>query len=276
MSKPVVMARKETKISEIVRLMTKSQVGTIAIVDSDIIPRGIITEREFLRKITTDNCVNTELEARDFMSSEFVRLHPEITVNRAAEIMIGERVRLLVTKKNEMLVGIVTATDLLYHFSKVSKDIPIKYDLSRDVKSLDVSKNFLDAAKLMIEKRIGSVVITEGELKLGIVTERDLLKVLSKGREKGFDAVRLQDIASRPLVSAPYGVTAKEAAQVMEANKIKRLVLFKGENMTGIITARDLVAAFVSSFHVPPISRTQREGKIYEKSTSSETTSISV
>jgi CBS domain-containing protein len=267
MSKPVVTAKEEAKISEIVRLMVKTQVGMIAIVDSDMIPCGIITEREFLKNIATDNRVSMESVARDFMSSGFVRLHPETSVNRAADIMISERVRLLVTRKNGTLAGIVTATDLLYNFSKVCKDIPIKHDLSTNVKTLDVSKSFLDAAKLMFEKKIGSVVITEGELKFGIVTERDLLKALSKDREKGFDEVRLQDIASRPLVSAPYGVTAKEAAQVMEANKIKRLVLFKGEKMTGIITARDLVAAFVSSIQISPIAETEKERKTYETST---------
>jgi CBS domain-containing protein len=266
MSKPVVTAKGEARLSVIIAEMLKSRVGTIVIVDSNNIPRGIITERELLRDISVNNRVGVQLLARHLMSSGFVRLLPETAVERAADLMIMEGVRLLVTRKNGLLLGIVTATDLLYHFSKVAKDIPIESDFARDVKTLDVSKSFLDAVKLMNEKRIGSVVVTERELEFGIITERDILKVLSKGRRKEFDAVHLEDVATRPLISAPYGITAREAAQVMEANKIKRLVLFKGEKMAGIITARDLVAAYVRSFRVPALKKVERKEEALEES----------
>jgi CBS domain-containing protein len=270
MSKPVVTAREETKISEIIRRMVKSKVGTIVIVDSSNIPRGIITERELLRDIASDNRISAQLEARYLMSSGFTRLLPDTPVERAADAMIKEGTRILVTRKNGSLLGIVTATDILYHFSKVAKDIPIQYDLAGEVKTLDVSRSFLDAIRLMNEKRIGSVVVTQRELEFGIVTERDLLKVLSKGRKKEFDTIRLEGVATRPLISAPYGITVKEAAQVMQANQIKRLVLFKGDKMAGIITARDLVAAYVSSFRIPSTGKAEGKEKILEEKTPSD------
>ncbi len=55
------------------------------------------------------------------------------------------------------------------------------------------------------------------------------------------DAVKV--LAPPPLIYLGFLIVGKGAASIMATNGIKRLLLFKGDEMAGVITARDLVEA---------------------------------
>jgi CBS domain-containing protein len=54
--------------------------------------------------------------------------------------------------------------------------------------------------------------------------------------------------SSWPLLTVKEGITAKAAASIMAANNIKRLGLVQDSSLVGIVTARDLVDAYQSSY----------------------------
>jgi signal-transduction protein with cAMP-binding, CBS, and nucleotidyltransferase domain len=156
-------------------------------------------------------------------------------------------VRVVVTKKSGVLMGIVTTSDVLRFFNKTSRDFAIEDCINRKVVTIDASRGMLDAIKVMNEKRIGCLIVTENGLPSGIVSERDLIRVMARGRRKEFGSLRLREIASKPLISAAYGIKAREASSIMLGSKIKRLPLFMGDKLIGIVTAKDLVRAYVDN-----------------------------
>ncbi len=252
MSEDPVKAAEDAPLGKIVSLMVRNRVGSIVIVDSDNVPAGMITERELLREISLTARLNAQAEAKDLMVLSFIKIPPDTPVPEAARAMIKRRVRIIVTKKNGKLDGIVSTTDFLRYFSKTAKDVPIEDAIHRKVTTIEGSRGALDAIRLMHEKRIGSVVITRSGLPFGIVTERDLLRILAKGRRKEFGSLRLEELANRPLITAQFGISAREAASIMLANKIKRLPILRGDELIGIITAKDLVGAYSAASSVRP------------------------
>jgi signal-transduction protein with cAMP-binding, CBS, and nucleotidyltransferase domain len=60
-----------------------------------------------------------------------------------------------------------------------SKRITMKNIMTRDVIALDHTKTAHDAAMIMMEKKIGSVIITAYGRPFGIVTERDLARLVA-------------------------------------------------------------------------------------------------
>jgi CBS domain-containing protein len=100
----------------------------------------------------------------------------------------------------------------------------------------------LAAAKMMIKKRIGSVVVSTNGSPYAIFTERDLLnKVL--GEQVDIEE-RSGAYCTYPVVTANVGIGAKDAAKIMFSRRIKRLPLTKGDEIVAMVTARDLVEAF--------------------------------
>jgi CBS domain-containing protein len=114
--------------------------------------------------------------------------------------------------------------------------------MTKKVITADEGTTVFSIAKLMGEKRIGSVVVTRRGEPVGIFTERDLRTAfLERGRSL---EVEVGKACSSPLVAVSSGTTIHEAATIMASRHMKRLPIVEDGRMVGIITARDLVEAY--------------------------------
>ncbi|MGD0644410.1 MAG: CBS domain-containing protein [Candidatus Bathyarchaeia archaeon] len=117
---------------------------------------------------------------------------------------------------------------------RMAKDI-----MTRDVVTIAPEESMEEAAKIMGENHIGSLIVTKYDTPVGIVTERDLLsKVLAKGKD--LKEAKVGDVMSYPLVTLCLKAEIKEAAQTMIKKK-GRLAVFECGKLMGIITASDLI-----------------------------------
>lgn len=92
-----------------------------------------------------------------------------------------------------------------------------------------------EAAKLMSSKGIGSLIVMNKDKMVGIVTEKDVTKNVSRLGEK------VGGIMSQNLITIGKNESIDDAAELMRKHKIKRLpVVSKGE-LVGIVTATDLI-----------------------------------
>ena len=108
-----------------------------------------------------------------------------------------------------------------------------------------------EAAKIMGENHIGSLIVMKYNTAVGIITERDMLReVVDKGiaLEKDWlvggvsiKEVKVEKIMSYPLISISLKSKLKEAAQIMIEKKIRRLAVIESGKVVGIITASDLI-----------------------------------
>jgi CBS domain-containing protein len=95
------------------------------------------------------------------------------------------------------------------------------------------------AIRRMVDAGIGSVVVCEDTVPVGIFTERDVLRLASEGADFGTRAVR-DAMTPNPLtISADVGIL--EAAQLMGERGIRHLPVVEGENLVGIVSMRDVL-----------------------------------
>ena len=113
----------------------------------------------------------------------------------------------------------------------------VKDLMTKNVITIDLHKTVFDAAMLMSEKRIGCLVIMDGEVPLGIVTERDFVRrVVAKNLPSG---AKVSEIMSKPLITVDPDSSLREAARLMIKNKIRRLPVVKENKLVGIIVVSD-------------------------------------
>ena len=103
----------------------------------------------------------------------------------------------------------------------------------------------LDAIKLMAEKGIGSLVVTEGEALKGIVTERDYArKVIIKGRAS--DSTKISEIMTADVVTASSDQSVNQCMAIMTERKCRHLPVVDDGQLVGMISIGDLVQAIIS------------------------------
>lgn len=111
--------------------------------------------------------------------------------------------------------------------------------MSRDIVITTPDTPMEEAARIMGEKRIGSLVVIKYGTPIAIVTERDLLsKVLAGGMN--LEETLVEQVMSYPLITICPDLEIREAARTMIKKK-GRLVVFECGKIAGVITASDLI-----------------------------------
>jgi CBS domain-containing protein len=115
----------------------------------------------------------------------------------------------------------------------------VKDIMTKDVVSIGVDDNVFGAAVLMSSNLVGCLVIMDGEVPIGIVTERDFVRrVVAK--KTPLDT-KVSEIISKSLITVDPDASLKDAAMLMSTNKIRRLPVVKQNRLVGIVVAADFV-----------------------------------
>ena len=242
MTKDVITIGLETRMDEAAKIMGTKRVGSLIVTNYET-PVGIVTERDLLSDILAHEKNPGEIHVKDVMSYPLTTIGPEAQIKQAAQTMIKQKTRLAVFEVGH-LKGIITASDLIRSLPD-APETRLKVDeyMSKHVVTADEKTPISEIAKIMGEKRIGSVIITKKDHPhMSIFTERDLLTTFL-AKEKSLE-VEVGKAASSPLITAPLGTSVHKTAAIMTAHKIKRLPLTEKGELAGIITARDLVEAY--------------------------------
>jgi CBS domain-containing protein len=108
-----------------------------------------------------------------------------------------------------------------------------------EVKTSDADTTVKEAAYVMAQHEIGSLVVTEKKKPVGIITERDIIsRVLATA--KSAEATNVKAIRSKPLICGDPEMDADEAARYMVKKNIKKLPVVEDERLIGIMTLTDL------------------------------------
>jgi CBS domain-containing protein len=110
---------------------------------------------------------------------------------------------------------------------------------NRDPATLPPSTTVRDACRCMRDRRIGAVLVTEGDHRLlGIFTRRDAVhRVLAEGKSAA--RTKLAEVMTRDPDTMPPGRTAIEALRLMEGGRYRHVPIVDGSKVVGIVSRFD-------------------------------------
>ena len=132
-----------------------------------------------------------------------------------------------------------TSTEDLFEVIFRPDLVTIASVMTWNVMTLDHTKTAYDAASIMKEKRIGSVIVTAYGKPFGIVTEKDLARI-SAFLDLPPKSLILSYLASRPLICARPTQTIQEASIIMQEYHIDHLPILEKDEIVGVITTQDI------------------------------------
>jgi len=156
----------------------------------------------------------------------------------------------------------VEPKDLKKENSGALGDAPVQHDrcllrplsldelMTREVVTVTPENTLYEAAQIMGEKRIGSLLVFKYDTPVGVITERDLLNVVSSGVKLEKDWIgggasirdeKVEKVMSFPVVKICLESPLKEAARIMIEKRIRRLAVCDLGKVVGIITASDMI-----------------------------------
>lgn len=111
----------------------------------------------------------------------------------------------------------------------------------REVVTVEPATTLHEAARLLGEKRIGAVVVTDAGGRIaGILSERDIVRVIGTSGAAGL-AVPVTEAMTRKVNTCTESHTINEVMEIMTRSRFRHLPVEKGGRLDGIISIGDVV-----------------------------------
>ncbi len=111
--------------------------------------------------------------------------------------------------------------------------------MTKEVVTVGPEYNVADVASMMHARGIGSVIVLEDDRVLGILTERDILRVVGSGEDP--KTVAAHEALTDDLITVSPSAAVEEAAREMVRAGVRHLPVVADEGLIGIVSIRDLV-----------------------------------
>ncbi|MBI4927386.1 MAG: CBS domain-containing protein [Anaerolineae bacterium] len=99
-------------VYDCLRMMADKDVGALLVTEDDKLV-GIISERDYARKVILLGKSSKETFVREIMSTKLFTIHPDQTVEEAMEMMTTRRVRHLPVVADDQLLGVISIGDVV-------------------------------------------------------------------------------------------------------------------------------------------------------------------
>jgi len=176
-------------IADAVDIIVNRRIGGIPITDNNGELKGIVTERDVMMVLATEP---SRYRVEDIMTSSVRVTTPETPISEVSEKMVKCRFRRLPVVTDDVLCGIVTATDIMRYLGEGKAfehlttgdaaevmSAPVRSLLSGELYTTTPDKNIHDVALEMLRRQVGALPVIEDSHLVGLVTEYDLVKAYS-------------------------------------------------------------------------------------------------
>jgi CBS domain-containing protein len=113
----------------------------------------------------------------------------------------------------------------------------VSHTMTRSLLTVDTVHTLVEAAHMMAERRVGAILVTEGDTLIGILTERDVLRAVGAGTIEG----TVEQWMTRNPITVPSTATNGEAAMMMIHGGFRHVPIVDDGTLVGIVSIRDLL-----------------------------------
>ena len=252
-----------TPVLDVMQLMAGEDVGRVIVTDNAV-PVGIFTEKDVLRRVVTTGVDPKKINIKEVMTSP-IRAVPEETriVDAFAKMYKGKYRHLLVRGRRGRIVGIVSMRRILKIAVELGQGKDETQTLARiataAVTSVESSVTIQETVKLMAEKSLSAVIVTEAGSPAGIFTERDVLKrVAAQGLDLAKTAIK--QVMTAPPIIMPSTTLVGDALAEMYRRDVRNLpVSGTGDKIVGLVSMPDILQ-YAQAFDIDEqVRRTWKE-----------------
>jgi len=136
----------------------------------------------------------------------------------------------------------------LFGLFKAKSGIKVGDIMTRNFVSVNPNTNLVECAREMMKKRVGSLILKEGQKLVGILTEKDIIWAMTKKGAKSLNKIKAGDIASKKIATIKPSSDLYEALERMKKLKFRRLPVTVDGNVIGMLTLKDVLRIEPSLF----------------------------
>lgn len=241
----VICLRPENSLGDAARIMAEKRISCIVVSDESGHPLGIVTERNLLQAMQCNRPQDISLGA--IMSAPVLSVSESTSCLDAYQMCLREGIRhLAIVSEDQRLSGVVSETDfrLHIHLSALAGQRMVASVMSRKVYTIGPESALQDALDMMQSLRDTCVLVVEDDKPVGIITERDVVRLYAA--RQAAQKLHVWEVMSAPVLTITVDSTLNRAAERMLSAKVRHLaVVNSGGQLAGLLSEHDLTQTMV-------------------------------
>ncbi|BCB96897.1 hypothetical protein JZK55_18190 [Dissulfurispira thermophila] len=235
-------------LKQAIDLMESNGKGVVVIL-KDAIPIGILTERDIVEIVYSGTDINSP--AIKYATKNLITTHETKAIGYALNLIVSNNIRrIIVVDKSGSFIGVITQQDMVKHleddFYRSTLKIRHVIEKMQPLIYIDQDSSLNDAIKKMIENKVSAVPILKDSKAVGIITEKDILKVVKNGISLNSLA---SEFMSHPVITVRLDEPVTHAVEIMNTKNIRRVVVVNSNSTAvAIVTHRDLLRNLESTY----------------------------
>lgn len=245
----VISVRPEDAAQKAIGLMREHNVSCVLVLDGEQ-PVGIFTERDLVRCVAEHSTGFRERPIAEVMTRGVMGCKADARLYETFHLLAAHGIRhLAVHDADGRAVGMVTQSDLIRHlgYDYFVKVKTVSQIMQKNVVTILPEASVLEASKVMAHRSLSFLVAATQACPEGVVTERDVTRLVAEGRDLA--GVKVREVMSSPVVALRHDAPAYEAAELMRGRGIRRLVVVdEFGSAVGVATQTDMVRGLESKY----------------------------
>ena len=111
----------EITVYAALKIMGEKNIGALLVMQDDDL-KGIISERDYARKIILKGKTSRDTLVNDIMTENVITVVPEDAIEKCMELMSGKKIRHLPVMQNNKVVGVISITDVVTAIIEMQKN----------------------------------------------------------------------------------------------------------------------------------------------------------
>ena len=123
--------------------------------------------------------------------------------------------------------------------------------LTRKIISINENDTIYDAIKLLSKNKIGALPVINNQMKLcGIISERDIINVISENKSINFSLSLINSIMTTKVITCDKNTQSNVLMEIMTSNKIRHVPILEKNLLIGIVSIGDVVQRLLKNFNI--------------------------
>ncbi|MCG3110158.1 hypothetical protein L3N51_02455 [Metallosphaera sp. J1] len=192
------------------------------------------------------------IKVSDVMTPVIVSVNPESDMRELIEVLSRDRSGRVIVLKDGKPEGIVTTRSVVQAYAQYGgklMELRVKDLMSERLIRANADDDVRDVLRVMVAHDIGGVPVMDGDVIIGIFTERDLVRLMARRTFSGL----VDSVMSPNVYTIGQDSDSLDASKLMTTHRVRRLPVMDGERLVGIVTAADIVKSLLKNVEPQPV-----------------------
>jgi chemotaxis protein CheC len=222
------------------QIMSSEQISSLVIMDGPNL-EGVLTEDDIIAAVLAEGLNPSETTVAGIMTKNPLTVRTKTNLSEAARMIREKDYNILpVTDDGGKLLGVITKTDITRFLGPLGFFYTVGESASKNPLTVNPKTLISEAASLMANGKVSSLLVFEGKRLCGIVSGKDMV---SKAVSKGLDARAspVEGIMSADVVTVSPEKSVSEASLIQHERHFRVLPVVDGGTFIGLLTEGDIL-----------------------------------